>query len=147
MGTPGIPNGVTQFAGQYASKVNDQDGLTYGSFTGISINEDGIVTALFDNGEQRNIFKLPIATFRNPNGLAAQNGNAYQTTTYSGDPVLLDANTAGAGKVSPSSLESSTVDLAEEFTNMIITQRAYSASAKVITTADDMLSELLQIRR
>jgi flagellar hook protein FlgE len=147
MGTPGIPNGVTQFAGQYASKVNDQDGLTYGSFTGISINEQGIVTALFDNGEQRDIFKLPIATFRNPNGLAAQNGNAYQTTTYSGDPVLLDANTAGAGKVAPSSLESSTVDLAEEFTNMIITQRAYSASAKVITTADDMLNELIQVKR
>ena len=79
--------------------------------------------------------------------MTAQNGNAYQTTTYSGDPVLLEANTAGAGKVSPSSLESSTVALAEEFTNMIITQRAYSASAKVITTADDMLSELLQIRR
>jgi len=147
LGTPGMPDGVTQFAGEYAAKVNAQDGLTYGSFTGISINEDGIVTALFDNGEQRDIFKLPVATFRNPNGLAAQNGNAYQTTTYSGDPVLLEANTAGAGKVSPSSLESSTVDLAEEFTNMIITQRAYSASAKVITTADDMLSELLQIRR
>jgi len=147
LGTPGMPDGVTQFAGEYAAKVNAQDGLTYGSFTGISINEDGIVTALFDNGEQRDIFKLPIATFRNPNGLAAQNGNAYQTTTYSGDPVLLEANTAGAGKVSPSSLESSTVDLAEEFTNMIITQRAYSASAKVITTADDMLNELLQIKR
>jgi flagellar hook protein FlgE len=147
LGTPGMPDGVTQFAGAYAAKVNAQDGLTYGSFTGTSINEDGVVTALFDNGEQRDIFKLPIATFRNPNGLAAQNGNAYQTTTYSGDPVLLEANTAGAGKVSPSSLESSTVDLAEEFTNMIITQRAYSASAKVITTADDMLNELLQIRR
>jgi flagellar hook protein FlgE len=147
MGTPGIPDGVTQFAGQYASKRNDQDGLTYGSFTGISINEQGIVTALFDNGEQRDIFKLPIATFSNPNGLASQNGNAYQTTTYSGDPVLLDANTAGAGKIAPSSLESSTVDLAEEFTNMIITQRAYSASAKVITTADDMLNELIQVKR
>lgn len=147
LGTPGLPDGVTQYAGTFATKVNTQDGLTYGSFTGISIGEDGIVTALFDNGEQRNIFKLPVATFRNPNGLQSQNGNAYLTTIYSGDPVLLEANTAGAGKISPSSLESSTVDLAEEFTNMIITQRAYSASAKVITTADDMLNELIQIRR
>ncbi|MFZ5789666.1 MAG: flagellar hook protein FlgE [Pseudomonadota bacterium] len=147
LGTLGLPDGVTQYAGTFATKVNAQDGLTYGSFTGISIGEDGIVTALFDNGEQRDIFKLPVATFRNPNGLQPQNANAYQTTIYSGDPVLLEANTGGAGKISPSSLESSTVDLATEFTNMIITQRAYSASAKVITTADDMLNELIQIRR
>jgi flagellar hook protein FlgE len=147
VGTLAQADGLTQYAGTYTTKVISQDGLTFGSFTGISIGDDGTVTALFDNGQQRDIYKLPLATFRNPNGLQAQNGNAYLTTNFSGDPLLAQANAGGAGKIAPNSLESSTVDLAEEFTNMIITQRAYSANAKVITTADQMLDELINIRR
>ncbi len=147
IGTLDQADGMTQYAGEYTTKVISQDGLTFGSFTGITIGDDGMVTALFDNGQQRDIYKLPLATFRNPNGLQAQNGNAYLTTNFSGDPLLAQANAGGAGKISPNSLESSTVDLAEEFTNMIITQRAYSANAKVITTADQMLDELINIRR
>jgi len=73
------------------------------------------------------------------------NGNAYLETIYSGNVLLQQANTGGAGAVAPSSLEASTVDLAEQFTNMIITQRAYSASAKIITTSDEMLEELVRI--
>lgn len=147
IGTLGQADGLTQYAGEYTTKVISQDGLTFGSFTGITIGDDGTVTALFDNGQQRDIYKLPLATFRNPNGLQPQNGNAYLTTNFSGDPLLAQANAGGAGKIAPNSLESSTVDLAEEFTNMIITQRAYSANAKVITTADQMLDELINIRR
>ncbi|MGD9741657.1 MAG: flagellar hook protein FlgE [Dongiaceae bacterium] len=147
IGSPGVGDGITQYSGEYSPKVISQDGLTFGSFTGIVIDERGTVTALFDNGQQRDIFKLPLATFRNPNGLESRNGNAYLTTSFSGDPVLLEANTGGSGKIAPSSLESSTVDLAEEFTNMIVTQRAYSANAKIITTADQMLDELINIRR
>lgn len=147
IGTLAQADGLTQYAGEYTTKVISQDGLTFGSFTGITIGDDGTVTALFDNGQQRDIYKLPLATFRNPNGLQAQNGNAYLTTSFSGDPVLLQSNAGGAGKIAPNSLESSTVDLAEEFTNMIVTQRAYSANAKIITTADEMLDELIRIRR
>lgn len=147
LGTIGFGDGMTQYAGDYYPSIIEQDGLAFGAFTGITINEDGIVTALFDNGQLRNIFQLPIATFRNPNGLEARNGNAYLQNGNSGDALLLAASTGGAGEVAPNSLESSTVDLAEEFTNMIITQRAYSASAKIITTADEMLEELIRIRR
>lgn len=146
LGTIGFGDGMTQYGGPYYPSIIEQDGLTFGAFTGIMIDENGIVTALFDNGQRRNIFQLPIATFRNPNGLEARNGNVYLQTERSGDPLLLAANTGGAGEVAPNSLESSTVDLAEEFTNMIITQRAYSASAKIITTADEMLEELIRIR-
>lgn len=146
LGTIGFGDGMTQYGGPYYPSIIEQDGLSFGAFTGISINEQGIVTALFDNGQQRDIFQLPIATFRNPNGLEAVTGNCYLQTERSGDPLLLQANTGGAGEVAPNSLETSTVDLAEEFTNMIITQRAYSASAKIITTADEMLEELIRIR-
>jgi flagellar hook protein FlgE len=105
------------------------------------------VTALFDNGQQLGIYQLPLALFPNPNGLEQRNGNAFAQTDRSGDFLLLQANTGGAGLVAPSALEASNVDLAEEFTNMIVTQRAYSASARTITTADEMLEELIRIRR
>jgi flagellar hook protein FlgE len=146
-GTANEGDGITQFSGEYAISYMDQDGVRFGQYTGVSIDEDGIVTALFDNGERRPIYQVPVAMFANPNGLEARDGNAYIQTDRSGDYVLSTANNGGAGKMAPSALEASTVDLAEEFTDMIITQRAYSASAKVITTADEMLEELIRIRR
>ncbi len=147
VGTVNQTNGITQFAGQFALNSVDQDGARYGGFVGVSIGDDGIVTALFDNGEQLQVYQLPIVMFANPNGLEARNGNAYSQTDRSGDIILQQANAGGAGVVASSALESANVDLAEEFTKMITTQRAYSASAKVITTADDMLEELIRIRR
>ena len=90
---------------------------------------------------------MPIAIFSNPNGLQSRDGNAYVQTAFSGDVLLNQAENGGAGNVVSSALESSTVDLAEEFTKMITTQRAYSASAKIITTADDMLEDLIRILR
>ncbi|CAE7877441.1 flgE [Symbiodinium necroappetens] len=146
-GTIGETDGITQFGEDYTISVLDQDGVRFGQYTGVAIDEAGVVTALFDNGERRPIYQLPIAMFSNPNGLEARDGNAFIQTDRSGDYVLSEANSGGSGKVAPSALESSTVDLAEEFTDMIITQRAYSASAKIITTADEMLEELIRIRR
>jgi len=146
-GTVNQTNGITQFAGQFSVSKLDQDGLPFGQFTGISVGKSGIVTAVFDNGRQLNIFQLPIAMFPNVNGLEGVNGNAYRQTTTSGNLLLQQANSGGAGAVASSALEASTVDLAEEFTKLITTQRAYSASAKIITTADEMLQELIRIRR
>lgn len=147
VGTSGQADGVTQFAGEFSISEIDQDGVRFGGFTGVNIGDDGKVTAVFDNGEQLPIYQLPLAVFPNPNGLEIVTGNAYRQTDTSGNLLLQQANSGGAGKVASSALESSTVDLAEEFTRMITTQRAYSASAKIITTADDMLEELLLIRR
>jgi flagellar hook protein FlgE len=147
VGTVNQTDGITQFAGQFALNSVDQDGARYGGFIGVSIGNDGVVTALFDNGEQLAVYQLPIVMFANPNGLAARNGNAFSQTDQSGDIILQQANAGGAGVVASSALESSNVDLAEEFTKMITTQRAYSASARIITTADNMLEELTRIGR
>ena len=147
LGKIGDAEGVTQFAGEFSLSSVDQNGVSFGGFVGVNIDEKGIVTAVFDNGEQLPIYQLPIALFANPNGLDAVSGNAFRQTDTSGDLLLQQANSGGSGKVSSAALESSTVDLAEEFTKMITTQRAYSASARIITTSDEMLEELIRIRR
>lgn len=147
MGTFGELDGLKQFAGDFFVSRTDQDGKRFGNFSTLEISEDGIVTAVFDNGARQDIYQLAIASFANVNGLEARSGNAFQETDYSGQAQLLVPTTAGAGSVASGALESSTVDIAEEFTKMIVTQRAYSASAKIITTADEMLEELLRIRR
>lgn len=140
-------DGLTHLSGDYVLNYTTQDGARYGSYSGVTIDENGIVRALFDNGSSRPIAIIPVATFVNANGLEALSGNVWIATGYSGSATLRTASTAGAGAISASSLESSTVDLAEEFTSMITTQRAYSASAKIITTADEMLTELMNIKR
>ncbi len=140
-------NGVTQFSSSYSTTFVNQNGVQFGNFFGTSIDENGIVTALFDNGQTLKVYKLPVATFPNPNGLDAKSGTLYSESGNSGGYVLRSAGTSNAGKIVPSSLEASTSDLAEEFTNMIITQRAYSAATRVITTADEMLDELIRIKR
>ncbi|SMF67714.1 flagellar hook protein FlgE [Tistlia consotensis] len=147
IGTVGEIGGITQFSGQFSLGKIEQNGVRFGEYSGVTISEDGIVTALFDNGETKDIYKIPVAQFSNPDGLGARDGNAYIQTSNSGDVTLTGANSGGAGKIAPGALEASNVDLAEEFTNMIVTQRAYSASAKVITTADQMLDELIRIGR
>lgn len=146
-GALGQTNGITQFAGEFTVSKSNQDGVSFGNFAGVSIDERGIVTALFDNGETLDIYHVPVAIFQSPNGLTAESGNVYQQTARSGPFLLNLPQVGGAGVVAPSSLEASTVDLASEFTNMIVVQRAYSASAEIITTADEMLEELIRISR
>jgi len=147
MGTQNQADGLTQYANDFTTYFINQNGVRFGTFSGVTIDENGIVTALFDNGETTAIYKLPLATFANPNGLQAVSGNLYRESDTSGQVLLNEAGTGNAGGVSPNSLESANVDIATEFTNMIITQRAYSASAKIITTADDMIDELIRIKR
>ena len=147
IGDTNTANGLTQLAGKYTTNYTTQDGAKYGSYTGVSVSEDGIVTAIFDNGETRAIAQIPIATFVDANSLEALTGNIWIETTASGNATLRTAGEGGAGKISASSLEDSTVDIASEFTDMITTQRAYSAASKIITTADSMLEELLTIKR
>jgi flagellar hook protein FlgE len=145
MGTVGSSDGLTQFDSPSALVNSSVNGALFGNLTGVNIDPNGFVTAQFSNGLVQKIYKLPMATFSNPNGLAAVSGNAYAVTNESGNAIVGEANTGGAGSISSSSLESSTVDLAGEFTNLITTQRAYSASARIITTADQMLQRLDQI--
>ena len=147
LGTAGAADGLTQFASPSDVGRVVQNGAAIGQLSGVSIDNEGNVIASFTNNQQRKIYKLPVATFANPGGLDPRSGTLYAQTDASGLSNLHASATGGAGQVTPAALEASNVDLADEFTKMIVTQRAYSANAKVITTTDDMLSELLNLRR
>ncbi len=147
MGDLNVSDGMTQLSGNYQLSYMTQNGAKFGNFSGVSVGSDGIVTALFDNGVTRPVFQVPIATFVNPDGMESLTGNVYESTDVSGDPTLRVAGTAGAGTTTASSLEASTVDIGAQFTTMIVTQRAYTAASKIITTANQMLDDLVQIIR
>ena len=147
VGTIGNADGFTQFGESFTPVFISQNGSRFGTFAGVTINTSGLVTALFDNGETRPVYQIPIATFTNTNGLESQTGNVWNATEASGDFTLRDADNGPAGQTVQSALEASTVDIGEEFTKMIVIQRAFSASAKIISTADEMLEELLRTKR
>jgi len=138
---------LTQYAASSTVNSVNSNGASVGSVVGVDVGDDGIVSAVFDNGQVRKISKIALATFPNADGLKAVSGNAYLNNLPAGQMVIKEAGVGGAGQVSPSSLESSTVDLSSEFTGLISTQKAYSASSKIITTADQMLDELINIIR
>ncbi len=137
---------LTQFSGEYNVTAVTQNGAELGLRTGIEIDGDGVVTARFSNGQTSALFQLPLATFTNVNGLGEESGNAYIQTAESGSYNLRAAGDGGAGQVEGSAVETSNVDIADEFTKMIVTQRSYSAATKIIQTADQMTEELLRLR-
>jgi flagellar hook protein FlgE len=139
--------GLTQYDSASALQAVSTNGTAFGDLTNIEIDEQGFVTAIYDNGVTRRIAQVALATFANPDGLKPISGNAYRVSTDSGPYSLKLPGTGGAGVISPATLESSTVDLSTEFTGLITTQRAYSASSKIITTADEMLDELIRMKR
>ncbi len=137
---------VSQFSAVSSVSSLSTNGTAFGGVTGVSINNSGIVTAVYNNGTTRTIAQVAIATFPNADGLQSVDGNAYQGSLASGAFTLKTAGTAGAGTITPSSLEASTVDLSSQFTGLITTQEAYSAASKIITTADQMMQQLLNIK-
>ena len=146
-GTVGETDGLSQFAANFNVVFVNQNGADVGQLNGVSINDDGFVIASFSNGEQKKLYKLPIANFANPLALNPRTGNVYNETVSSGTFNLREAGVGGAGQISASSLEAANVDIADEFTKMIVTQRAYSANARIITTTDEMLDELIRLNR
>jgi flagellar hook protein FlgE len=146
LGAVGGTSGLTQFDSASTLNGTSPDGSPFGAITGVTVSRDGAVTALFSNGLSQAVYKIPIATFTNPDGLGQMNGDAYTATRESGAANINQANTGAAGGIAAQTLEASTVDLATEFTNLITTQRAYSASARIVTTADQMLQELEQLK-
>ncbi|CAN7237522.1 flagellar hook protein FlgE [Phenylobacterium sp. LjRoot219] len=138
---------VEQSAGSNQLKSVNSDGAGPGNVIAVQVDEEGFVSAIFDNKQVRKIAKIGLATFPNPDGLKPSSGNTYSSAIAAGVMVAKAPGAAGSGKISPSSLEASTVDLSQEFTGLITTQKAYSASSKIITTADQMLDELIQMKR
>ena len=156
LGTAGFSDGMTQFGSgtdrngnrvEYETKFINQDGAQAGSMVNYSFTEEGFLEVEYANGVKRPVYKLAIATFEAPDEMQNYTGNVFRQTRESGDYLLREPGLNGAGNVVASAVESSNVDLAEEFTNMIVTQRSYSANTKTITTTDEMLDELIRIKR
>lgn len=139
--------GLTQYDSASVVQATLTNGTAFGNLSEVKIDEKGFVTAIFDNGVTRQIAQVALATFPSPDSLTAVSGNAFRVSQGSGTFNLKQAGTGGAGLIGASQLEASTVDLSTEFTGLITTQRAYSASSKIITTADEMLAELISIKR
>jgi flagellar hook protein FlgE len=138
------PGGITQDDSATTTESISTDGTAFGQLDQVNIDNKGFVTATYSNGVTKQIAQVAIATFANPDGLTAVSGDAYQVSSTSGSFNLKTPGSAGAGTIAADSLETSTVDLSSQFADLITTQQAYSASAKVITTADTMEQALLQ---
>ncbi|WP_272942483.1 flagellar hook protein FlgE [Novosphingobium sp. Rr 2-17] len=147
LGSDGGLDGLTQFGGTSSMISSTVDGGLLGSVSSIRISDAGVVSAVFEDGTSRAVYQLPLASFQNADGLTRLPGNAYSVSDESGSVAINPPGSLGAGSISANSLEASTVDLASEFTNMIRFQRAYSASSKIITTVDEMLQEVSNLKR
>lgn len=143
----GATGGLTQLSAPSQTQAVEANGAAVGGLTGVEIDAQGYVNATYDNGVVRRIAQVAIATFPNPDGLQAADGGAYKVTSDSGGYRLNAAGQGGAGVIAPATLEASTVDLAVEFTDLVTVQRAYSACSRIIKVADEMLVELLDMKR
>ena len=144
----GVSHGdVTGFASDSGTTFQYQDGYPAGTLRGISVDEQGVVTATYSNGEMTPMFQVALADFPSYDGLTKMGSNLYAQSMSSGQVLPGTAGTGRLGNVAPGSLEMSNVDLAEEFVKMITTQRAFQANSKVITTSDEILQDLINIKR
>ncbi|MBN2008076.1 flagellar hook-basal body complex protein [candidate division KSB1 bacterium] len=140
-------DGVTQGASPSTVVATDQDGYQMGNLNEISISDTGMISGRFTNGISKNLAQIVLAIFNNPSGLLRQGNNVFMESDNSGLPVVSVAGTSNDSAVTPGALEMSNVDLSNEFTSMIITQRGFQANARVITTSDELLTELVNLKR
>ncbi len=141
--------GLTQTTAQISIGLSSiaQDGFPAGDLQSFLVDFNGTIRAFFDNGQSQEIAKIAITTFANQNGLKKIGDNLYAATANSGDGVVGESGTGSRGKIQPSTLEFSNVDLAAQFTRMIILQRGFQANARMVTTSDEMLQSLLSLKR
>jgi flagellar hook protein FlgE len=144
---PDLTSRVTQFAQATALSSSSQDGLAAAQLTHVALSDNGQVVAQFSNGQQVTIAQLALASIRNPESLEAVGDNNFQVSPETATPAVGTPNTGGRGKVLGGALESSTVDIAKEFTNLIVLQRGYEAAAKVITTTDTLTQDTINLKQ
>lgn len=145
--TPDLTSRVTQFAQATSLSSSAQDGLAAAQLTHVALSDNGQVVAQFSNGQQVTIAQLALASIRNPESLEAVGDNNFQVSPETATPAIGTPNTGGRGKVLGGALESSTVDIAKEFTNLIVLQRGYEAAAKVITTTDTLTQDTINLKQ
>jgi len=137
---------ITQFATDSKVVTQQANGYSSGYLTDVAVDGEGTIAATYSNGEVRDMARLALGKFANNNGLEKLGKNLYQATNESG-PADIGMPGSGVGKIFSNSLEQSTVDIAEEFTKMITTQRSFQANSKTITTTDEMLNEVINMKR
>ena len=138
---------VTQYGTNSETYKSNQDGYTAGSLAGLSFNDDGVLAANYTNGENINIAQIALAKFENPEGLFKVGQNRFKESRLSGQPTVGSPMSGGRGRISAKTIEASTTDIAGEFINLIQAQRNFQANSKVISTADEMLQEVLNLKR
>jgi len=139
-------DGVLQFSSGYNVLFSNQDGFGSGTLAAVNVDQEGFVIGSFTNGESKKLWKVVVAVFQDPAELEPVGQNLLRETDASGRPLYKQAGVGGTATVVSGSLEQSTVDIANEFSNMIVAQRAFQASSTIISTVDQMLNELLQLR-
>jgi flagellar hook protein FlgE len=138
---------TTQFASSSTTVFQSATGYGAGDLQSVSVGTDGVITGQYSNGEVIPLYRVSLAKFQNVQGLYKEGGNLYRETRLSGVPITARPGTNGLGSLSPNSLEQSNVDIATEFVKMITTQRGFQANSKIITVTDQMLSELINLKR
>lgn len=138
---------ITQFANESNAAVTDSDGYPQGSLDTFSIGPTGEIFGIFTNGMSKTIGQVALAVFKNPAGLEKTAENMYQVTPNSGDPIVGLPGSSGLGSINSGTLEMSNVDISNEFAEMISTQRGFQANSRIITTSDEMLQELVNLKR
>jgi flagellar hook protein FlgE len=138
---------VTGYSAESSKTAQTQDGYPSGSLQSVAVDQDGNFTGIFSNGSMIPFARIALADFPSYSGLSKQGSNMYSESLSSGQPLVGPPNTASLGSIASSTLEMSNVDLSTEFVEMITTQRAFQANSKVITTSDEILAELLNIKR
>lgn len=139
--------GLTQFVAPSSVSVREQDGRSAGSLVSVSFEPNGNITGLFSNGTSENLGRVSLASFGNVDGLKRQGDNLFMQTESSGQALVGTAESTVQGSIRSGAIEMSNVDLAQEFTNMIVTQRGFQANARSITTSDELLTEVVNLKR
>jgi len=147
LGKAGLMTGITQFSSPSTTKAVEQDGYAMGYMESFNIDNSGYITGVYSNGTKQLVGQVAMAAFTNPMGLTAAGENLFEVSNNSGMPLIGPAGEAGRGSMIAGTLEMSNVDLSEQFTDMIVTQRGFQANSRTISTSDQMLQELINLKR
>jgi flagellar hook protein FlgE len=147
LGESGVVSGITSFSSDFTTKAGKQDGYPMGYMESFSIDNSGTVTGVFSNGVKTPIAKMAVATFTNPAGLDKAGDTMFAFSLNSGEANIGEGGMAGKGKINAGLLEMSNVDLSDQFTDMIVTQRGFQANSRTIVTSDQMIQEVLGLKR
>jgi flagellar hook protein FlgE len=140
-------SGLSQFGGANTISAPDQDGYAMGSLQSFSLGNDGTITGIYSNGLRQTIGQLALSSFNNPSGLEKAGSSSFRAANNSGVAQIGVAGTGGRGVLNAGVLEMSNVDLAEEFTGLIVAQRGFQANSRVITSSDEILQDLVNLKR